>query len=431
MRNEAPIPITRSIAASLAHYTRSGIAAYWFSFFILIFIEFFLGGQLSHLLTKENYATYISILNTLPLYNVLSNAGIAYGIMYMASYNPAGRFALLSQAVKTQAIWYALLVALHTIVWYAYGSTYPAILLVTIIITYTYSYRLNLTSFFIASGSYYKAAAANVVQKTALLLVFLFTFYSAPFNNIINARFSVAYTIIELAMMGLYVVLFYKTNAAAFAAPAINYSSRLKKYGKYAAVNNGLNVLYYSIIALIIRHSGISTHKQIILGLCIVFFRYTAIAIAPVFPTLNPQLTRLKNDIPSVIRMYRKYFLFILLASIGTMVGCRLCFGYIITAFYAHSYHDLPLYFNSFCYLIPLLFINSFNASAMAALGRIKFTAVAEVVCTVLLLLVLAYEIASPITDYHYIYYIVLLHLSVKFLLLAFGTYKTLSILKP
>src|SRR5206468_535988 len=91
----------------------SGLFFYWSSFFVLIFIEFFLGGALSKMLTKSNYSLYVNVLNNLPFYNVLVNIGISYGIVYMVSYNKQIRFSLFRQTIQLQFLWYALLAAVH------------------------------------------------------------------------------------------------------------------------------------------------------------------------------------------------------------------------------------------------------------------------------------------------------------------------------
>src|SRR5579872_1609976 len=95
-----------NIAGQLVYNIKNGIAFYWSSFFILILFEFYLGGQLSVILTKENYSIYINVLNTLPFYNVLANIGISYGIIYITSYNREIGFSLFRQAIRLQSVWY-------------------------------------------------------------------------------------------------------------------------------------------------------------------------------------------------------------------------------------------------------------------------------------------------------------------------------------
>jgi len=426
--NNETTPAAGNIFISrLLHYAKNGILVYWSSFFILILIEFFLGGQLSKILTSNNYSVYIIVLNTLPFYSVLVNIGFAYSIIYFISYNSATRYSLLRKTFQLNTAWYLLLVAVHFVIFFLFRGIYLEALLITILIAYTYSYKLNLTSFFLASGGYTKAAISNTLQKITLVVVFTLVFYSAGLQQILNVKFPAAYPAIELSAVLLYFVFFWKTNITALSAQNINYGKRLIQYGKYAMFNNCLNLLYYTIIALIIRSAHIALHIQIILGLCILFFRYTAVAIAPLFSTMSPQLTRIKNDTAAVQKMYKKYFVIISAMSLFILLGCRFFFSFIIIHFYAAAYRDLPEFFNFFCYLIPLLFLNSYNSSAMAALGKIKFATWAELICTLLLVLFFVYNLLSPITGYHVFYYMVLIHLAVKFLILGFGVLKTIK----
>jgi O-antigen/teichoic acid export membrane protein len=416
-----------SLATRLLHHTRSGLFFYWSSFFYLVLIEFLLGGELSKILSHENYSIYVNVLNTLPFYNVLANIGISYSILYILSYNKEIKFSFFRQTLQLQFLWYAVLVGIHVGLFLFFENIYFRGLLITIIISYVYSFRLNMTSFFLAGRAYNKAAVSNMLQKTGLLLAILVIHFSPWLKQLLNSNFPELYAPLELSMVLLYLAVFFKTNYRSFIAPGISYTKRILNYGKYAMVNNGLNVLYYMILALIIRTSGIGLHMQIILGLCIMFFRYTAVAVTPIFSTMNPQLTLIKDDMPGVKKMYKKYFRLTLLLGACTLLACRFLFKYVIGYFYNVSYHDLPPYFNFFAYLIPLLFINSLNSSVMAAVGKIKFTAIAEIVCTLLLVAFFIYNLVSPVGTYYVFYYFVFIHIVVKFLVLSAGTYKALN----
>jgi len=390
----------RTITANLMRYARNGTLFYWSSFFILILFEFCIGGQLSVMLSKENYSIYISVLNTLPFYNVLTNTGISYGIVYIISYNKALGYNLFRQALRLQFIWYLIIVALHVAAFLLFPNTYFITLLITAIISYTYAYKLNITSYFLANGSYSKAAVSNMLQKSMLLVAFTLIHY-ANYYRFINGHFTIAYPTVELAVIFFYFIAFPKTNYHALTAPKVNYTKRLLRYGKYAMLNNALNVLYYTIVAIIIRYSLLETHLQIILGLCIVFFRYTAAAVAPVFSTMIPQLTLIKNDSLRVKALYQKYLLITCVLGVAMLLTCRFLFGFFIDHFYASSYHDLPDFFNFFSYIIPLLFPTSLNGSTLAALGKIKYTTTVEVLCTAILLLFAGYNALWPVVDYH------------------------------
>lgn len=409
------------------YYVRTGHLLHWSSFFVLIFLELFIGGHLSKVLSKENYSVYVNILNALPFYNILVNMGIAYGISYIVSYNSGLKFSLLRQTFGVHVLWYLLLAVIHAVIYFFSGSNYAQALLITMLISFAYSYKLNLTSFFLATNAYPKAAVSNLLQKTVVAAIIISIYYSAQLQQLLNENFVTSYPAIELSVVLFYFIVFGRTNYRALSAPPINYRKRLLKFGKYAMVNNGLNVLYYTIIALIIHSSALALQQQIVMGLCITFFRFTAVAIAPLFSTMSPQFTRIKNDSSKVWAMYKKYFVAVLLISLVTMLGCRFFFGIIITNFYDPSYHDVPAYFNFFCYLIPLLFINALNGTAAGALGKIKYTTRTEIICTALLLLFLVFTFVSPIADYRLLNYMVLAHLVVKFVLLGLGTYKTIK----
>ena len=408
-------------------FFRNGMAFYWASFFILIPIEFFLGGQMSVLLSKQNYSIYVNVLNTIPFYNVLANLGISYSIIYIISYNRDIRYNLFGQAIRLQTIWYVILVIIHLLLFYCFSTILSGTLLITVIITFTYLYRQNITSFFLATKAFGKAALSNMIQKSTLVVAFYLIHFNMWFRQMLNDRFLIIYPLIEFAVVALYIVFFTRTNYLSLRASKIKYSKRLIKYGKYAMLNHGLNVLYYTIIAIIIRYSNIELHLQIILGLCIIFFRYTVVTIAPMFSIMSPQLTLIKNDHERVQAMYRKYLVLVSVVSVAMLLVCRFFLSFFITRFYAPSYHDLPLFFNFFCYLIPLLFLNSLNGAFMAALGKIKFTAVVEIICTLILASFFIYNLFTPIGDYTMFYYIILIHLSVKCLLLHYGTYTTIK----
>ncbi len=417
-----PVPVGDGwFGGRVMPYVRSGMVLYWLSFFILILIEFFLGGQLSKMLTKENYSIYINVLNTLPFYNIVVNAGLAYGITYIVSYNRRIGFSVFRQSTVLQAAWYLALAAVHLLIFFFYRGLFVTSLLITILISFAYAYKLNLSSLFLATGSYTKAALSNILQKVALVAVFVFVFYHGTLRDVLNGNFVPVYPLTELSVVLLYFIVFRRTNYLSFSALNVNYRKRLLRYGKYAMVNNGLNVLYYTIFAFIIRSSGVALHMQIILGLCIMFFRYTAVAVAPVFATMNPRITAVKNEAAKVRKMYGRYFVFTLLVGTATLAGCLLFFGDIISRFYAAAYSDLPAFFYFFCYLIPLLFLNSLNGSVLAALGRIKYTTLTEVICTLVLVFFLVYNVVKPITDYRVFYYMVVTHLAIKFLLLEYG----------
>ncbi|MGC4014668.1 MAG: hypothetical protein QM755_09165 [Luteolibacter sp.] len=408
----------------LAYYIKNGQALYWCSFFILILIEFLLGGQLSKILTEGNYSLYVNVLNTLPFYNIVVNLGLSYCIVYIISYNPDIRFRVFRQTLQLQTVWYLLLIAAHVFLLLVFNINITVSLLITTIISYTYSYRLNINSFFIATRSYNKAALANVLQKVSLVVIFFIIHYTGILQQQLNNRFIAIYPAIELGIVILYFIFFWHTTAATFGAADINYKKRLLKYGKYATFNNGLNLLNFSILALIVRSSHTDASIQIILLLCIIFFRYTGVAIAPFLPVMTPSLTSNKNDKGRVKKLYIKYYAFILGISIIAVLGCKFLLGLIITRFYAAAYHSLPIYFSFFAWLIPLSFLNSLNATVMSALGKIKYTFKVEVVCTILLSLFLTYGLISPFTEYHIFYYIVLTHLTAKFLLQSWGAYQ-------
>ena len=336
---------------------------------------------------------------------------------------------MFRQAIQLQAVWYIALVIIHVFIFFFFRNINFETLLITIVISYTYVYKLNITSYFLANRSYNKAAISNIIQKSALLVIFLFIQFTGQFRQTLNGHFSIAYPALEFSMVLLYFIFFPKTNYLSMTAPKLNYAKRLLKYGKYAMANNGLNLLYYTIIALIIRLSQLDVHLQIIMGLCIIFFRYTVVAIAPIFSTMNPQLTLIKNDSFKVQTMYKKYLVITALLSVSMLLICRYFFGFFIEHFYAASYNDLPRFFNFFAYLVPLLFLNSFNGSVMASLGKIKYTTVVEVVCTLILAIFFVYNLVWPITGYQLFYYVILIHLSIKFLMLNYGAYKTIKLM--
>lgn len=409
---------------TLITYLRNGQALYWLSFFVLILVEFFLGGTLSKLLTKENYSLYVNILNTIPFYNVLVNVGMSYGIMYIVATNRNIRYPLFRQTITLQIGWYFLLVLVHALAYIVFGGVYLQCLLITAVVSFTYAYKLNLNSFFLAGKAYNKAAAANALQKISLLLIFLLIGASATSVQTLNAKYPVMYTAIELAITALYIMAFWATNAIAMRARKVNYRKRIFAFGKYSMFNNGLGLLYFTIMAFIIRGSGLDLHMQVIMGLCFMFFRYTGVAIAPMISIINPLLVAARNDRALAWKMYRRYFIYIVGMGILTTLLCRLLFGFIVTRFYASSYQDLPQYFYFFAYLIPLSFLNSLNASAMNAMGKIKYTFRTEVICTVLLMLFFIYNLVSPVGDYRIFYYMVSVHLVIKGILQMSGAYK-------
>ena len=413
----------KNLNGKLVYYLKNGQALYWCSFFILILIEFLLGGQLSKILTKDNYSLYVNVLNTLPFYNVVVNFGLSYGIVYIVAYNPDIKFRLFRQTLKLQTAWYIILVAVHLAIFFIFNNAYVESLLITVVISYTYSYRLNINALFLATRFYNKAAIANALQKVSLITVFIVIYYISYLKQLLNDRFLIVYPFIELGVVLLYLIIFWQTNRLSLRSQKINYQKRILKYSKFAMFNNGLNLLSYIIIAFIIRSSHIDINIQIIFMLCIVFFRYTGVAIAPVFSIMNPLFTSIKNDTAGIKKLYIKYCIIISVMSLLALITCRLFFSFIIDHFYAISYRDLPGYFYFFCYMIPLLFINSLNSSVLAALGKIKYTFKTEVVCTIVLLAFFFYNLLSPITIYNVFYYIVLAHLCVKFLMLCYGTY--------
>lgn len=428
MENEAVInPDNKNLLAAgsgkVLQYFKNGLIFYWSSFFLLILIEFLLGGQLSKILTKENYSLYVNVLNTLPFYSVLLNVGLSYGLVYLIASHPAIKFTLFRQALQTQTIWYFILLGIHILLFFFFRNLFVVALMITLLISYTYSYKLNINSFFLATGAYHKAALSNLLQKAVLLLLFIIAFRRSGLAELLNAQFTFAYPAIELGVVFLYFLLFWQTNFKSIRASKVNYRKRMFKYGKYAMLNNGLSMLYYTIVAFVIASSHIDVHLKIILGLCFMFFRYTGVAIAPVISVISPQLTRNKNDLPSIKKLYKKYFIVILAISLLTLVLCRFLFGGIITYFYARSYADLPGYFYFFVYLIPFSLFNSFHATVLAALGKIKYTFKTEVLCTILLFLFLIYNLWLPAVDYHFFYYIIFVHLIVKFSLQTYGYY--------
>ena len=416
----------KTFAATTMQYIRNGTAFYWASFFVLILIEFFLGGQLSKILTRQNYSLYVIVLNTLPFYNVLVNIGISYVIIYMVSYNEDIRYKLFRSSLKLQTIWYIFLVAVHLLLFLFFRTTITECLLITIIISYSYSYRLNLNSFFLGTHSYSQAAISNGLQKTGLLVLVVIISYVSWLKDLLNNHFVPAYSAIEVSVVLLYFIIFWKTNYASFKAPVISYRRRILKYGKYSMLNNGMNVFYYLIIAFIIRSSQLDPHTKIVMSLCIVFFRYTGAVVAPFVSITIPQFTRIKNDLLNVKKLYQKHFVFILMLSLFTLIGCRFLFGYVINQFYAASYHDIPEYFYFFCYLIPLLFLNALNTQLIAALGKIKFTFKVEFICTLILVLFYAWNLQFPIVNFHILYYMVLIHLAAKFVMINYGLYQVM-----
>jgi O-antigen/teichoic acid export membrane protein len=404
----------------------AGRALYWSSFFILIFVEFLLGGQLSKMLTKENYSVYVNVLNTLPFYNVLVNIGLSYSIVFIVAYNKDIKYNLFGQALRLQAAWYFIIVGIHFVFYLVFKNVFAASLLITAVISFTYTYKLNINSFFLATGSYNRAAVSNSLQKTALLAVFLFFNYY-HLKRQLNFGFMLVYPGVELAIVLLYFAFFSRTGYLAITAPAVNYRKRMIQYGKYALFNNGLSMLYYTFIIFIITSSHIDTHLKIIFGLCFMFFRYAGVAVAPVISMVAPQFTVIKNNLEKVRKLYKRQLLIIGIISVLTMIMVRLLFGFVITHFYAKPYYDLPIYFYFFSYLIPLSFINSLNATVIAAMGKIKYTFKTEVVCTCLLGVFFLYNLWSPVSDYHFFYYIVLIHLTVKFLMQAYGSYSVVN----
>lgn len=408
-------------------YIRNGQAFYWASFFMLIGIEFLLGGQLSRMLTKENYAVYISVLNYLPFYTILANLGLSYGIVYIIAWNRQLRYPLFRETIKLQSAWYVVLIALHTILLLIFRDIYTRTLLVTLVISYTYTSKLNITSFFLASKNYNKAAFANVLQKVALCILLFLLLRTTTATQLLNNHFWSLYPAMELGVILLYIVFFMPTARQLMAAPAISYRRRLLRFGRYAMVNNGLNVLYFTILALIIRSSALPLHVQIISGLCIVFFRYSAVAVAPLFAIMSPQLTGIKNNTTLVAKMYKRYLLATVVMGVAILLGYRLLFGFVIHTFYAPAYHDLPAYFYYFAWLVPLLFISSLHATMLSALGKIKYTLRTEIFCTALLALFFCYNLFLPVTGYLIFYYFVVAHTCLKCLLLSYGVYRKLN----
>ncbi len=413
--------------SSLVRYIKNGILFYWSSFFILILIEFFIGGLFSKILTPENYSLYVNVLNTLPFYSILVNLGISYSISYIIAHNPAIQFSFLKQSFSIQGRWYLLLIALHLGICIIFSHAYFDILFTTTIISFTYAYKLNLTTYFMATGAYVRAAISNTLQKISIAVVIAIIYYSRDLQVVVNGHFKPVYILFELGMVIFYFTLFPGINRQIISAAKVNYRKRIYSFGKYAMLNNGLNVLYYTLITLILRTSQIETHLQIIIGLSILFFRYTAVSIAPVFATMGPQLTKIRNNTALVRNMYKKYLALSIAFAILIMLGCMFCFSFIINRFYAAAYHDLPGYFTFFTYLIPLLFLNSFHGTFLSAIGKIKTTTIAEIVCTLILLCFLLWNFLSPISNYQIINYMVCIHLVVKFIILSAGTLKNIS----
>lgn len=426
-KNKTSSLAVNTLSNRLIFYAKQGHLFYWTSFFVLILIELFIGGQLSKHLTGKNYSTYINVLNTLPFYNILVNAGMSYAVGYFIAYSTDIKQSVLAQAYRINALGYVLFVAAHIVLYCFIPNTYLPAMLIAALISISYSYRQNLTAYFLASGANKKAAGANMLQRTGVAIAILSLSLLPSFQILINRSFIKVYPIIELSALSLYAVFFWRTNQSIFTAPNLNYRRRLLAFGKYATINNTLNVLYYTIVALIIHSSAIDLHVQIILGMCFVFFRYTAATIAPLFATMSPQLTRLKQYPQQVAELYRKYFIAIATLSILIAFICRLLFGYMVHFFYARQYDDLPVYFNFFCYLTPLLFINSLNGTVLAALGKIKFTTRTEAICTAMLLMFYIYSIISPITHYSILNYMILAHLILKCALLGVGTWRAIN----
>ena len=420
-----PVPHRGRLLQKLARYRRNGLLLYWASFFILTMAEFLLGGQLSKILDGKNYAFYVSVLNSLPFYTVIMNLGLSYGIVYITSHNRELKYKIFGQALRLQTGWFLALVAAHIGLFYVVHTPFVLGLFVAIVVSYTYAYRLNINSLFLATAEYKKAAVANMLQKVALVVVFLVIFYSAHLRQFLNRHFIPVYPLIELGIVLLYVLVFSKANYRSLTAGNINYRNRLLRYGKYAMLNNGLSMAYYSIVAYMLSSSAIDLHSRIVIGLCFTFFRFTGVAVAPLVSVISPNLTKNKNNPIATGRLYKKYYLVVLAAGVAALVLCRYFFGYIIHAFYNHSYRDVPIYFNFFALLIPLSFLNSLNATVLAALGKIRDTFRTEVICTTVLAIFLAYNLAMPAIHYQFFYYVVTIHLTLKFLLQSYSAYST------
>lgn len=404
----------------------TGRVLYWSSFFILIFVEFLLSGQLSKILAKDNYAIYVNVLNTLPFYSVLINIGLSYSIIFIIAYNKEIKYKVFGQSLRLQAAWYLFIVAVHILAYMLLRNIYAASLLITAIISFTYASKLNMNSFFLATGAYNKAAVSNSLQKIVLLAIVLFI-SAEHLKRPLNYAFMFVYPSMEVAVAAAYFIVFWRTTYMAVTAPKVNYRKRMIQYGRYALFNNGLSMLYYTFIIFLITSSHIVPHLKIIFGLCFMFFRYAGVAVAPVISMASPQFTGVKNDRQKVRVLYKRQLAIVAVISLLVVVMTRLCFAFIITHFYARPYYDLPEYFYFFSYLIPLSFANSLNATVIAAMGKIKYTFKTEIVCTCLLLLFFLYNLLAPIADYHFFYYIVLAHLLLKFAMQAYGSYSVIT----
>ena len=412
--------------SSIVRWVKNGILFYWLSFFILIVIEFFIGGIFSKVLARENYSFYVNVLNTLPFYSILVNLGISYSISYVIAHNPAIRFSFLKQSFSMQRKWYLLLAAIHLGICIIFSHAYFDILFVTTVISYTYAYKLNLTAYFVATGAWSRAVLSNTLQKTSIAVAIAIIYFSHSLQVFVNGHFIPVYILLELGVVLFYFILFPGINRQIASSLKASYRKRIYSFGKYAMLNNGLNVLYYTLITLIIRTSELDTHLQIITGLSLLFFRYSAVSIAPVFASMSPQLTKIKGSTELVQQLYKKYLAFSVSFALLIVLGCMLCFSFVIHRFYAASYHDLPKYFSFYVYLIPLLFINSFHGTFLSAIGKIKTTTLAEIICTVILLCFMAWNFLSPVSNYKFINYMVCIHLVVKFIILSAGILKNI-----
>jgi O-antigen/teichoic acid export membrane protein len=420
--------VTRKILIDkLLYYIKNGLAFYWCTFVLLVLIELILGGKLSKILTKENYSLYVNVLNTLPFYNVLINIGMSYGIAYIVAYDPRMKFQIFRQSIQLQTIWYLIIISFHIAAFFIFNNALVATLLISSLIAYPYAYKLNINSLFLATRSYNKAAISITLQKVALLLIFIVIYHISAMQRTLNNRFMIIYPAIEIGVGALYLIVFWRTNLLAFSAKKINYKKRLLGYGKYATFNNGLNLLNFAIITFMLRSSRTSMNDQTMFLLCIVFLSYTSVAITPVFAIMTPLFTVIKNKTPAVREMYKKYFLFTLGFSFLGFFFCRFFFSYIIIGFYARSYWDLPSYFDIFTYLLPVYFLIIYNASVMAAIGKIKYSFSIEVLSTLILVSFFVYGSLFPITDHHTFYYMTCLHLILKVSLQLYSVNKLLN----
>jgi hypothetical protein len=358
---------------------------YYSSFFVLIIVEFAIGGLFSRLLNKENFHTYIQIANYLPFYNIVGNLGISFSLLFFSAGHPHLKQKIFSSAQRFNVLWYIILISLHLAISLILRVDVVYILLLSLLISFPYSIRGNVNHYYLAQQDYNMATVTSIAQKLAILtLVSLFMYYDG-LGKIVNEQFLVAYPLIEIGVIIIYFLFTLKIIPFSDLFKKGGYEKRIFKYGRYVGINSILSVSFYSLITLLLTLSEVDIQIKVMLGLCFIYMRYSGIIIAPIVSMISPQIVTGMSSVDVLSKLLKKFSLLFLVLALITIILIELLFDKFFALVFDESYIMFPLYFRYFYGMIPILFLIYFFCAFLNATGKVKLSLRTEVMSIALI----------------------------------------------